>query len=160
MILLHNQVIDKTRECLAQAEARLGQSFSMPTVNFNQRGKVAGSARLQGWEVRFNPVLLAENPAEFLTEVVPHEVAHLLTFKLFGRVKPHGPEWQTMMTQVFGIPARTTHHFDTQSVQGKTFPYTCACCEHQLTVRRHNKVLRQQAIYHCTQCRQPLMPQP
>ena len=156
---LHAQVIEKTQNCIALAEVKLGKSFPLPTIKFNQRGKIAGSARLQGWEVRFNPVLLAENPEAFLTEVVPHEVAHLLAFRLFGRVRPHGAEWQTMMTQVFAIPARTTHSFDIQSVRGQTFPYSCACCEHQLTIRRHNKVLRQQAVYHCTKCRQPLTPQ-
>ncbi|KMV28449.1 SprT family zinc-dependent metalloprotease [Photobacterium swingsii] len=156
MSSLQSQVIAKVESCISHANQRLQKRFAMPTVSFRQGGKIAGSARLQGWEVRFNPVLLKENPQAFLDEVVPHEVAHLITFKLFGRVRPHGKEWQTIMTQVFGIPARTTHSFDVSSVQGKTFSYQCQCSQHQLTVRRHNKVARGQVSYHCRQCRQPL----
>ncbi len=155
---LHTQVINKTRDCIALAEKKLNQSLDMPVVSFKQRGKIAGSARYSQWEVRFNPVLLAENPEAFINEVVPHEIAHLLTFKLFGRVRPHGKEWQTMMTQVFGIPARTTHSFDISSVRGSTFLYRCACRDHHLSIRRHNKIVRQQTLYHCTLCRQALSP--
>lgn len=153
---IQSQINARVAQCIAQANQQLNLTLPLPTVSFRQRGKIAGSARLQSWEVRFNPVLLAENPQAFLDEVVPHEVAHLVTFHRFGKVRPHGNEWQAVMTEVFGIPARTTHSFDTRSVQGQMFRYRCQCREHQLTVRRHNKIRRQQAIYHCRTCRQPL----
>ncbi|QUJ67019.1 SprT family zinc-dependent metalloprotease [Photobacterium sp. GJ3] len=153
---LQHTIIARTLNCLRQAEQKLGKRFSDPVIRFNQRGKIAGSARLQSWEIRYNPVLLAENPQAFLDEVVPHELAHLLTFACYGRVKPHGPEWQRMMSEVMGVSPRTTHSFDIASVRGQTFRYQCQCREHQLTIRRHHKVMRQQAIYHCTQCHQPL----
>ncbi|MEJ2764018.1 SprT family zinc-dependent metalloprotease [Photobacterium sp. MCCC 1A19761] len=151
-----SQINARVAQCIARANQQLHLDLPLPVVSFRQRGKIAGSARLQSWEVRFNPVLLAENPQAFLDEVVPHEIAHLVTFHRFGKVRPHGKEWQAVMTEVFGIPARTTHSFDTRSVQGQTFRYRCHCQEHQLTVRRHNKIRRQQAIYHCRTCRQPL----
>ncbi len=156
MSSLQSQVIAKVEQCIQHANQRLNKRLRIPTVSFRQRGKIAGSARLQAWEVRFNPILLEENPQAFLDEVVPHEIAHLVTFKLFGKVRPHGREWQIMMTEVFGIPARTTHSFDVSSVQGDTYRYRCNCSEHQLTVRRHNKVQRKQATYHCRRCQQPL----
>jgi SprT protein len=156
MSALQSQVIARVEQCITHANQRLNKRLPMPAVSFRQRGKIAGSARLQGWEVRFNPVLLEENPQAFLNEVVPHEVAHLVTFKLFGKVRPHGREWQIIMTEVFRIPARTTHSFDISSVQGTTYLYRCRCSEHQLTVRRHNKVQRKQATYHCRRCQQPL----
>ncbi len=34
------------------------------------------------------------NPNQFLITLV-HEIAHYLTFKKYGRVKPHGIEWKT-----------------------------------------------------------------
>ncbi|NAW67519.1 SprT family zinc-dependent metalloprotease [Photobacterium halotolerans] len=155
---LQQAIIEHTLTCLRRAENKLGKQFPDPAIRFTQRGKIAGSARMQSWEIRYNPVLLAENPQAFLAEVVPHELAHLLTFACYGKVRPHGPEWQKMMTEVFNVPARTTHSFDISSVSGRTFLYRCQCREHQLTVRRHNKILRQQAIYHCMQCHQPLTP--
>ncbi|MGF1701560.1 SprT family zinc-dependent metalloprotease [Photobacterium makurazakiensis] len=156
MSQLQHQVIAKVEQCIKQANQRLNKRLTMPTVSFKQRGKIAGSARLQGWEVRFNPVLLTENPHAFLNEVVPHEVAHLVAFKLFGRVRPHGKEWKIIMADVFGVPPRTTHSFDVSSVQGNTYTYRCQCSEHQLTIRRHNKIQRGQATYQCRQCEQPL----
>ncbi|MGF1726965.1 SprT family zinc-dependent metalloprotease [Photobacterium nomapromontoriensis] len=153
---LHAQVIAKVKLCIKIANQRLNQRLPTPVVNFTQWGKIAGCARLQGWEIRFNPVLLQENPQAFLEEVVPHEVAHLVVFKRFGKVRPHGREWQIIMAEVFGVPPRTTHSFDISSVQGATFRYQCQCNEHQLSVRRHNKMLRGQAIYHCRRCAQPL----
>ena len=47
-----------------------------------------------------------------------------------------------MMESVLGVPARRTHQFELQSVRRNTFPYRCKCQEHQLTVRRHNRVVR------------------
>ena len=79
MSALQSQVIARVEQCIAHANQRLNKRLPMPAVSFRQRGKIAGSARLQGWEVRFNPVLVEENPQAFLDEVVPHEVAHLVT---------------------------------------------------------------------------------
>ncbi|MGK3374092.1 SprT family zinc-dependent metalloprotease, partial [Citrobacter youngae] len=98
-----------------------------------------------------------ENVDAFVNEVVPHELAHLLVWKYFGRVPPHGKEWKWMMESVLGVPARRTHQFELQSVQRKTFTYRCKCQEHQLTVRRHNRVIRGEATYRCVHCGEPLI---
>lgn len=44
--------------------------------------------RLESYEIRLNPVLMMENQQAFIDEVVPHELAHLLVWKHFGRVAP------------------------------------------------------------------------
>ena len=156
MTPLQKQVLTHVTLCIQHANQRLNKRLTIPTVNFNQRGKIAGTAHLQKWELRFNPVLLAENPDAFLNEVVAHEVAHLVVFKLFGRVRPHGREWQLIMTEVFKVTPRTTHNFNVSSVAGTTYLYHCPCSEYPLTIRRHNKVNRGQASYHCRKCKQPL----
>eukprot|EP00095_Tigriopus_kingsejongensis_P012412 snap_masked-scaffold312_size212576-processed-gene-0.0 protein:Tk12412 transcript:snap_masked-scaffold312_size212576-processed-gene-0.0-mRNA-1 annotation:"s-adenosylmethionine synthetase" len=98
----------------------------------------------------------AENPEAFLQEVVPHEVSHLIVFARYGKVRPHGKEWQAVMQQVFGVVPNTTHSFDISSVQGETFTYQCGCDQLKLSIRRHNKVQRQQAQYFCRRCKQQL----
>ncbi|KXF80139.1 SprT family zinc-dependent metalloprotease [Enterovibrio coralii] len=153
---LHYRITRRVSECITIANQQLGGELPVPAIRFDIRGKTAGMALLQRWVLRFNPVLLAENSEAFFQEVVPHEVAHLVVFSQFGKVKPHGKEWQAVMFRVFGIQPKTTHSFDITSVQGKTFLYRCACDEMALTVRRHNKVQRQQAQYICRRCKQPL----
>ncbi len=125
-----------------------------PQVTLDLRGRAAGQAHYGKGQLRFNARLYRENQAAFLGEVVPHEVAHWLVWHHFGtRCRPHGREWQAVMTGVFGLEPRRTHDF---AVQENTFAYRCRCRQHQLTVRRHNKVLRGQANYQCRLCGQPL----
>ncbi len=77
-------LLARVEACFVQAETRLGRTFPRPQVHCNMRGRAAGSARLQTWELRFNPALYQANQQAFLREVVPHEVAHLLVYALWG----------------------------------------------------------------------------
>ncbi len=130
-----------------------------PIVSFNQRGKTAGSAHLQRWEIRLNPILLAENSDLFIKEVIPHEYAHLLTFALYGRVQPHGREWQMMMTEIMLLPANRTHCFNTENSVTRhyeRFTYYCLCQSHELTAIRHNRIQSRKARYYCKHCGESL----
>lgn len=151
-IALQQAVMRCLREKLQLAAEHFAEEFAEPKIVYQQRGTSAGTAWLQAWEIRLNPVLLLENQHAFIDEVVPHELAHLLVFRRFGRVAPHGSEWRWMMESVLRVPASRTHGFETASVQSKTFPYQCACQRHQLTVRRHNRVLRGESEYRCRRC--------
>ncbi|MGL5037794.1 MAG: SprT family zinc-dependent metalloprotease [Aeromonas sp.] len=167
---LESLLLARVEACFAHAEAHLGRTFARPPVHCNIRGRAAGSARLQSWELRFNPTLYQANQQAFLAEVVPHEVAHLLVYALWGeqcgkgrnqtRVLPHGKQWQAVMQEVFGLEPRTTHTFDLTVLAQRTMPYRCHCQQHQLSIRRHYKVLRGQARYHCRRCKQLLAPEP
>lgn len=131
----------------------------LPILSFMQRGVTAGTAHLQKWEIRLNPILLVENGMRFIDEVLPHEYAHLLVYALYGRVQPHGREWQQMTQYVMKLPANRTHTFDTArsaTKQYRHFLYQCRCQTHSLTAIRHNRVLQQKAQYHCRQCGQIL----
>ena len=141
---------------LQQAEQALQQAWPCPVLSYTQRGKAAGTAHLHRWEIRLNPVLLVDNLELFLHEVIAHELAHLLVFARHGRCAPHGKPWQLMMRQVFGLEPRVTHRLDISKLQGPLFVYRCACQEHHLSVRRHNRVLRGQSRYLCRHCGSPL----
>ncbi|GAB1437680.1 SprT family zinc-dependent metalloprotease [Providencia sp.] len=154
-IFLQQQVMRTLREKLALAEQKLEQTFPEPSINYKQRGTTAGSAYLQEWEIRINPTLLIENTEHFIDEVVLHELAHLLVFKVFGRkgIAPHGKEWKWMMQHVLEVTAKRTHNFAVTTVKSKTFRYYCACeTVHELTIRRHNKVVRGENQYLCRRC--------
>lgn len=157
-IALVQAVMSSLRHHLQQARAHFHQEFAEPVVTWQQRGMAAGTAWPERNEIRLNPVLLLENQQAFIDEVVPHELAHLLVWTVFGRVAPHGKEWKWMMETVLGVPARRTHQFATASVRQKSFPYRCRCQQHMLTVRRHNRVLRGESQYRCVHCGDILLP--
>jgi len=146
------------RDKLALANRYLQRDYALPTILYQQRGTAAGTAWLEKNEIRLNPVLLLENQQPFIDEVVPHELAHILVWQHFGRVAPHGREWKWMMETVLEVSPRRTHQFSVEAVRARTFPYHCGCQAHQLTVRRHNRVLRKEAEYRCTRCGERLKP--
>ncbi|OPX56847.1 hypothetical protein BTE48_02385 [Oceanospirillum multiglobuliferum] len=144
---------------LAKAEQHLLKNFPMPELDLSLRGRCAGQAYLQVWRVRFNLQLLSENYEHFMLNVVPHELAHLIAFREFGRrIRPHGKEWTWVMEQVLGVPAKTTHQYDVSKSANQQYTYRCGCVEreHHLTIRRHNKVA-QGVSYLCKYCRQSLV---
>lgn len=147
----------QVNRCLHRAELAFQRTFPRPSVQFKLRGKAAGKAYLQLNEIRLNQVLFQENRQAFVSEVIPHEIAHLITYQVFGKVRPHGKEWQMVMEKIFSVPAKTTHSFEITSVQGKTFEYQCHCDTHALTIRRHNKVTRSESRYLCRACGQALI---
>ncbi|ELQ6168891.1 SprT family zinc-dependent metalloprotease [Cronobacter dublinensis] len=151
-IATQQAVMRSLRDALARANLKLGCDYPEPKLVYQQRGTAAGTAWLESYEIRLNPILLMENLQAFIDEVVPHELAHLLVWKHFGRVAPHGKEWKWMMESVLGVPARRTHQFELDSVRANTFPYRCRCQQHQLTVRRHNRVMRGETQYRCVHC--------
>ena len=151
-IFLQQATMQRMRECLALANRAFGLNCPEPVISYRQRGTTAGCAHLQKWQITLNAKLLLENQQAFIDEVVPHEMAHLFAYRQFGRVSPHGKAWRNIMEQIFSVPANRTHRFDITSVQGKTFTYQCDCQKHQLTLRRHNKVVRGQLTYYCTKC--------
>ena len=154
---LKMQVQRKLNQSLQLAEAYFKQKFTMPEVNYELPGIKAGVAYLQKNEIKFNRTLLLENADEFIRQVVPHELAHLIVYQIFGRVKPHGKEWQLVMSEIFRLPADTCHQFDIKNVQGETFEYRCACQTHFLSTRRHNRIVREKIEYLCRKCKGKLV---
>ncbi len=157
---LKAQICQRVEECYLRAEQHLGRQFVRAHIAFNQRGKIAGAALMPGNKLKFNSTLLADNREAFIREVVPHEVCHLLVWQLYPgqRLRPHGKEWQGLMKTLFNLPGKATHQMDVSKVAGKTFAYRCHCGPVTLSVRRHNKVVRQQQQYICRRCQTRLSP--
>ncbi|MED5521224.1 MAG: SprT family zinc-dependent metalloprotease [Pseudomonadota bacterium] len=143
-------ITDAVFYCYEQAEQYFKQTFKRPTITFRRSGKNAGTAFLQQNRVNFHPLLFKDNIDAFLSDVVPHEVSHLLVWVLFGRVQPHGKEWQSVMRSVFNCTPNATHQFDVKRV-ARTFHYVCDCDTYALSTRRHNNILKG-AQYKCRKC--------
>ncbi|NRD75123.1 SprT family zinc-dependent metalloprotease [Shewanella sp. VB17] len=156
-IPLHNHVASRILECYSLAEKQLDHVFPKPEISFKLRGKSAGTAHLQQNRLRFNATLLTENQDTFIQHVIPHEICHLLAYQMYGKVKPHGQEWQALMVRLFALPPNTTHNMNTRSVEGRKFSYQCDCGPVQLSIRRHNKVVKGETKYRCRHCKKELI---
>lgn len=133
------------------------EDLPYPRIWFDLRGKTAGQAHFGRGGLRFNPVLYDENRYAFLTDIVPHEMAHWLVDHLEDseRMRPHGHEWKTVMRELFGLAPKVTHRFDTGRASPAPHIYACSCRQHTFTNRRHGLVLGGKR-YHCRSCMLPL----
>lgn len=175
-------VIQKLQEGLAKATAKYGQTFVMPRVEFNQRGTTAGTAHYDKWMVKFNPVLLMENKDKFIQRTVPHELAHLITDKVYPEAhrpqvsanmmfarsfrrpkrEVHGPRWQSVM-RVLGADPSRCHTYDVSNARVKksgSYDYECPRCLKVFTLgpKRHAKAQRGAKYWHpgCSSSAYPL----
>lgn len=135
--------------------ARPDRHINAPRVRFDLRGRAAGKADLDKWDIRINSDLLTRYPLEIIQQTVPHEVAHLIAAAWHGRfaIKAHGPEWRNVM-RLFGkapnrlhtmvtLPARTT----------RTFPTKCECADPvPITAVRYNRLVSGKRTYSCRLC--------
>lgn len=160
---LQDRVRERTLQLLAQAAAWLRMPHPATVVRFDLRGRAAGQARLTNrgpLVIRYHPVLLRDNPEDFLISTVPHEVAHVAAFARHGAgIRPHGPEWTAIMRHLGAEPLRC-HGYDVSNLAVRTLrelDYRCACRGHRLTSIRHRRILAGQT-YLCRQCGTPLRP--
>jgi len=160
-----HEVVAATRHCIAKASQLYGRDFALVQVDFDLRGKCAGmyQVRRQGSRIRYNPWLFAKYYQDSINDTVPHEVAHYVVDCLFGlrHVKPHGREWQQVISDLGGTP-KATGSYSLEGIptrQYQRFDYACGCRSHQLTLVRHRKIQGGRAKYLCQFCHGPLVAQ-
>jgi SprT protein len=134
--------------------------FVTPEVGFEAKGTTAGLAYRNGKRVAFNTILAEENRDEFDNTII-HELAHLVTYKVYPRAKQnHGPEFKRVFVYLGGNGKRG-HTYDVCSVINTTkvkkqFIYKCNCQVHTLTSIRHNRIVQGKQTYSCKHCRTKL----
>jgi SprT protein len=146
---IENRVLDLL---VMTSELAPSGEFEIPKIRFDLKGRPAGACCMMGNKciLRFNLKLLEENQENFLQFTVPHEVAHYITAILYGKVKPHGEQWQNVM-HFFGIEhPRRCHSFNIED----TYPwiYKCQCQEHFVSQRQHSSVIKGKRTYICKDC--------
>jgi SprT protein len=139
---------------LREHRARLPE----PVVRFDLRGQAAGQAHWvtgQPPQLRFNLTLARRHRRSFVAQTVPHEVAHLVTAACYGRTRPHGAEWRSVMAR-FGQPdARACHDFEIppdSMRRQRRWAYACGCRRHALSTTRHRRIQSGRSRYHCARC--------
>ncbi len=153
----------RTQDLLQLAEIHFGSAIPLAEIRFDLRGKAAGMVVFPPYKkpyIRYNAMLLQENQEDFLTQTLPHEVAHLVARTLYGNsIRPHGDEWKSVM-EFFAVDAVRCHSYDTHGHLARRlrrFTYACGCRQHHLTSIRHNRIKKGQN-YHCKRCSEVLRP--
>lgn len=149
------QIQAQVSHCMKKAMLFFGKHFDHPTSNFKQKGKAAGTAHLHKNELRFNYFMYQQDESLFIETVVPHEVAHIIVYQIYGnKVRPHGKEWQAVMKKIYHLEPNRTHNFDTP-LPKQSYTYQCQCQQHVFTIRRHNSA-QKGTQYICKLCRSSL----
>jgi SprT protein len=125
-----------------------------PVVVFDLKGAVAGQAWLGQNKVRLNLALL-NNPAyteDMLNQTVPHEVAHLVTYRIWPTAKAHGRQWAYIMN-LLGKPAKRCHQYEVEPARKHARPhaYQCNCRVHMVTNVLHTRI-QSGKQYKCRYC--------
>ena len=163
-----SKVMAKIDELHKRTLRLYGEGLPRFKVEFDLRGRTAGmmhSLRIgEDYEVekvRFNEAIMntPTNTEQFLARTVPHEFAHAVQYGLFNGEaeyrQAHGKGWRNIMRDLGVEDVTRCHTYDTKAARrGNYYPYKCDGCgyETEFSQRRHNKVLRGQALYGCGKC--------
>ncbi len=153
---MENKIITRVIDCLDIAAIKTGRIFETPEIRLDLRGHQAGQAIPARWLLRFNPQIAQQDTERFIREVSAHEVAHLVTYKVW-RTLDHGDDFKKVMNWL-GEEANRCHDFDSKPSRIiRRFEYFCSCSQHNLTTIRHNRILKGQT-YRCRKCGDDLLP--
>lgn len=150
----------------ARQEIPGAKAFRTPLVEFYIGRTFAGAAHLHCNKVTFN---LDNSKAIVDTvETIAHEVAHCLAWYVHGNgVKPHGPEWKSLMSALGYPNARATFNGETELGQvtaanrnikrQRRWEYECVGCAeiYSIATVTHNRMQKGQHRI-CNKCRNPI----
>ena len=123
------------------------RTYEYPAIEFNLTGTKAGEAHYQKHYIRYNIEIYRNNKEVYGDKTVPHEIAHLFTYRMhmlpYRRwdVKPHGREWGFVMGTM-GLSSKRCHEYKVERVWkvNKPYIYTCKCGEYKLSAILHKRI--------------------
>ena len=154
--------VTRVGECIERAGQHYSTKFWISDVLFDLTGRKAAMfcfTENKHW-IRINRILLDANPDEFFNQIIPHEVAHLITVQRYQHAKAHGPEWQAVMRDCFGLAPDRCHTMDTSESSKKPYVYLCKCSPARtfsLSSRMHAKIQRRPGSRFCKLCKGALV---
>jgi SprT protein len=155
---MQQEILAKVEECFMIAEKFFGKNFERPrNIKFKRSGTTAGTSCYSERELMFQLDFADHNPENFISQVVPHEVAHYVQRAVYGygTVKPHGKEWKFVMRRVYNLVPDRCHSYDTSVTTTRTrkrFDYSCGCTIHKISSIVHNRIQSGKKRYTCRSC--------
>jgi SprT protein len=145
-----------------KAEAYYNREFPRPTIIWDLKGTTAGWAQFFNNPnkpdiLNFNAILFMENRNDFLNETFQHEIAHLISYYVYGSQlgKGHGYGWKQVMWNCFGVTPTRTHTMDVSNVvnRQKRYVYSCQCEEHHHIAGKRHSFAQRGRSYICNKCK-------
>lgn len=156
----HLQIAQRIDDLIKQAQQYFNRQFPSPTLHWFSSGTKAGYAVLNHNTLHLHEQLYSEHHTYYWSDVIPHELAHLITYHVFGQVKPHGKEWRSVMKYVFNVLPTTTHQLPVNHLRRvRQVTYQCQCGTIELSMIRHNRVVQGRQTYRCKTCGDTLQQQ-
>ena len=166
---LKQRVIDKVVECKHLSVIKANVSLGPIKIKFDLIGRCAAMAntwdkeeKQQGNVIRINEEYLVKNTEEFIKQIIPHEVAHLIANTKWQRRVKHGLAWQSIMIRVFELTPDRCHQFEAATNGRKHRWYTLTClycnCLHRFSQRHYNVIVNTGGLHNrtCRQCKKSL----
>lgn len=87
----------------------------MPIIKMNSRlTSTGGRAFLTDYYIDLSCYLMERNYENFRINIIPHELCHLIAFRLYGD-KGHGKPWKKVMVDM-GLEPKPYHNMETLSM--------------------------------------------
>jgi SprT protein len=146
-------------DCLEVGAEKTRKSLRFDGIKFFHRSSTAGYVvPSRDNAVYINLELYKKNPDVFLSEIIPHEVAHLFASKIAPKENFHGVTWKKVMKNIFGLDPIRCHRMDVEGVglKRQKFLYVCNCMKHQVGAIKHKKI-KNGTKYGCVHCKKELV---
>jgi len=112
--------------------------------------------KLKSGLLDFNSLLWERADEQTKYETVIHEVCHIIAPYRFGRIKPHGIEWQFMM-RLNKLEPKRCHSVDVSDIRKKRRQQaTCFCGPREISTIVFNKIKKGYS-YRCRKCNGPIV---
>ena len=138
---------------LDKAAGIWGRKFKVGDIAVGLRGRAAGKACYPSLDIKYNERLFLENSQAFVDDTVPHEVAHIIVFQLFGpQVAGHGKEWKDVMKALGKAPS-TYHSFSTINTGIHVGKRIVSSCGHRIFLLSPSQT---ESARFCNECKRSL----
>lgn len=124
-----------------------------PTVDFEAYGRIGGRAWMGLNIISINSKMMLMNSERILEELAPHEMAHIVAYKIYG-VSDHSDTWQQIAVKL-GASGSRTHNYNFELARKtKKHIYYCLGCAGNCIVGSnvHNKMMEGQ-VRCCARCK-------
>jgi SprT protein len=148
------KISEKLNELIKKAEI-LFYPGKFGDITFSMNGRLtstAGRAFYKEGRLDFSKVLYAQNVETFLNDTVPHELAHIIAYRVYNS-SGHDASWKKVMMALGYEPTRCHSYEVQQRSSAKVYKYVCGCegKTHEVSAQRQAWINKGKT-YQCTTC--------